>query len=438
MNGSSARNADTIFALSSGSLPAGVGVIRLSGQAAFAIAEELTGARPPARTAMLRTIRKRNGEPIDQGLIIGFSSPYSFTGEDFVEFHVHGGRAVVAALRREFVESGAREAEAGEFTRRAFVNGKVDLASAESLADLIDAETEAQRRLAISNSSGAQVRLYEEWRRRIAVARAMIEAELDFADEEDIPGSVSDSAMSDISELVEDITRHVAGFGRAEIVKEGYRVVILGAPNAGKSSLLNALARRDVAIVSEVAGTTRDVLDVALDLDGMKVIVTDTAGIREKAGGIEREGIARALRRADEADLVLWLKAPGGDDMPEELAGAIRIATKADTFVYDERDGEGICISAVTGQGLGELLDFIGRRAAKVGHLDQPVATQARQVEALERCRNSLERSLERVLAKELQAEWLRVASDEIARLVGKVGVEDLLDLVFSRFCIGK
>ncbi len=438
MNGSSARNADTIFALSSGNLPAGVGVIRLSGQAAFAIAEELTGARPPARTAMLRTIRKRNGEPIDQGLIIGFSSPYSFTGEDVVEFHVHGGRAVVAALRREFVESGAREAEAGEFTRRAFVNGKVDLASAESLADLIDAETEAQRRLAISNSSGAQVRLYEEWRQRIAVARAMIEAELDFADEEDIPGSVSDSAMSDISELVEDITRHVAGFGRSEIVKEGYRVVILGAPNAGKSSLLNALARRDVAIVSEVAGTTRDLLDVALDLDGMKVIVTDTAGIREKAGGIEREGIARALRRADEADLVLWLKAPGGDDMPQELVGAIRIATKADTFVYDERDGEGICISAVTGQGLGELLDFIGRRAAKVGHLDQPVATQARQVEALERCRNALERSLERVLAKELQAEWLRVASDEIARLVGKVGVEDLLDLVFSRFCIGK
>lgn len=438
MNGSSARNADTIFALSSGSLPAGVAVIRLSGPAASAIAEELTGGRPPARTAMLRTIRKRNGEPIDQGLIIGFSSPYSFTGEDVVEFHVHGGRAVVAALRREFVESGAREAEAGEFARRAFVNGKVDLASAESLADLIDAETEAQRRLALSNSGGAQVELYEEWRQRIAVARAMIEAELDFADEEDIPGSVSDSAMLDISALNEDIARHVAGFGRAEIVKEGYRVVILGAPNAGKSSLLNALARRDVAIVSEEAGTTRDLLDVALDLDGMKVIVTDTAGIREQAGGVEREGIARALRRADKADLVLWLKAPGGDDMPKELAGAVGIATKADTFVHDERSGEGICISTVTGEGLGELLDFIGRKATKAGHLDRTVATQVRQVEALGRCRNAVGRALEKGLAKELQAEWLRVASDEIGRLVGRVGVEDLLDLVFSRFCIGK
>jgi tRNA modification GTPase len=438
MSGIFKPNTDTIFAMSSGSLPAGVAVVRLSGSAAFAVAEALTGAGPVNRRAELRTIRKRNGEPIDRGLMIGFQCPSSFTGEDVVEFHVHGSRAVIAALRMEFDQNGVREAEPGEFTRRAFVNGKMDLASAESLADLIEAETELQRRLAISNSQGEQRALYEGWQQRLSVARAMIEAELDFADEDDIPGSVSESAMRDIGILSADIERHVSGFRRAEIVKEGYRVVLLGAPNAGKSSLLNALARRDVAIVNEEAGTTRDLLDVALDLDGMKVIVTDTAGIREQAEKVEKEGINRALRRAGEADLVLWLKAPGGGEMPEGLPRGVMIETKSDTFEPDVARGDGLAISVATGEGLNELLDLLGEKARMAGNINGNVATQARQVEALRRCQIALGKALVPGLAPELQAEWMRQASDEIGRLVGYVGVEDLLDVVFSRFCIGK
>lgn len=438
MSGIFKPNTDTIFAMSSGSLPAGVAVVRLSGSAAFAVAEALTGVGPVNRRAALRTIRKRNGEPIDRGLMIGFQCPSSFTGEDVVEFHVHGSRAVIAALRMEFDQNGVREAEPGEFTRRAFVNGKMDLASAESLADLIEAETESQRRLAISNSQGEQLALYEGWQQRLSVARAMIEAELDFADEDDIPGSVSESAMRDIGILSADIERHVSGFRRAEIVKEGYRVVLLGAPNAGKSSLLNALARRDVAIVNEEAGTTRDLLDVALDLDGMKVIVTDTAGIREQAENVEKEGINRALRRAGEADLVLWLKAPGGGEMPEGLPRGVMIETKSDTFEPDVARGDGLAISVATGEGLNELLDLLGEKARMAGNINGNVATQARQVEALRRCQIALGKALVPGLAPELQAEWMRQASDEIGRLVGYVGVEDLLDVVFSRFCIGK
>lgn len=438
MSGSGTLGMETIFAVSSGGLPSGVAVIRVSGPAAFEIAEILTGARPEIRRAVLRTIRKRNGEAVDRGLIVGFSGPDSFTGEDVVEFHVHGGRAVVAALRHEFTSFNVREAEAGEFTRRAFVNGKMDLASAESLADLIEAETEAQRRLAVANSGGAQRRLYDGWQQRIAVARAMIEAELDFADEDDIPGSVAEHAMKDMAALVDEIDNHVTGFRRAEIVKEGFRVVILGAPNAGKSSLLNALARRDVAIVSEEAGTTRDLLDVALDLNGMKVIVTDTAGIREQAGKVEKEGMARALKRAAEANLVLWLVAPGGEEAPRDLVDPIRVATKSDASAPGGLGRGGVAISAFTGEGLDELLRVIGDKAAASGRVDGTVATQARQVESLNRSRAALDKALAIGLEKELQAEWLRVASDEIGRLVGRVGAEELLDLVFSRFCIGK
>ncbi|MFZ1773703.1 MAG: tRNA uridine-5-carboxymethylaminomethyl(34) synthesis GTPase MnmE, partial [Rhizobiaceae bacterium] len=272
---------DTIYALSSGGMPSGVAVVRISGGAVAAVAEIVCGGLPAARYASLRPIRSRNGELLDEGLVIYFPGPASFTGEDVLEIHLHGSRAVAAAVLSELAGfTGLRMAEAGEFSRRAYLNGKKDLAAVEGLADLIAAETEAQRRFAQGNSSGVQSRLYQSWRQRIIDMRSLIEAELDFADEGDIAGSVSDLVWGDAARLGEEIRGHLAGFKRAEIVLDGFKVVLAGAPNAGKSSLLNALAKRDAAIVSDEPGTTRDLVDVSLDLGGMKVVLTDTAGIR--------------------------------------------------------------------------------------------------------------------------------------------------------------
>jgi tRNA modification GTPase len=461
---------DTIVALSSGRLPAGIAVVRVSGkQTRFAI-ETIAGELPEPRLARYATFRNPFGKPIDSGLILFFPTPHSFTGEDCAEFHVHGGKAVAAALLDTLTTiSGVRHAEAGEFTRRAFLNGKLDLVETEALADLISAETEAQRRLAVLNADGAQSKLYSGWRQRLIHARAMIEAELDFADEQDVPGSVADVVWSDMRKLLSEIREHIGSFHRAEIIRDGYDVVIVGAPNAGKSSLLNALARRDAAIVSDEPGTTRDLVELALDLNGVKVRLTDTAGIRENAGKVETIGIERARHRAETADLVLllvdataaayvpvidnpnvihiWTKADLGRARLAEVDPRGRTDSKRVAAVQDGTSPpestaarSSLTVSSLTGQGMAELLDMLGERAKRAaGDAGDILPSRLRHVELLRETAAHLEAALQgddRGL--ELRADDLRLAADRLGRISGAVGVEDLLDVIFSQFCIGK
>lgn len=435
---------DTIFALSSGRLPSGVAVIRLSGAGTKRALETMVGLAPQERRATYRPIRSLSGELLDRGVVIFFEGPRSFTGEDSAELQLHGGKAVVAAVLRELGSIEAfRPAEAGEFTKRAFLNGQLDLVGAEALADLISAETEAQRRFAAVNAEGAQSALYSEWRRRIIHARAMIEAELDFADEADVPGSVSDSVWADMSVLAKDLRQHVAGYHSAEIIRDGYQVVILGAPNAGKSSLLNALARREAAIVTDEPGTTRDLVEVALDLAGMKVVLIDTAGIREGAGRVEAIGIERALARAERADLILELHALDEPVKVESKGSAPRICigTKCDLVARGlETDEYDFLISTREAQGIDILLDEIAGRARDAAERTGDILpSRIRHVSLLERCAQALEAAVARDgLALELRAEELRDASSSLGKISGVVDVEDLLDTIFSEFCIGK
>ncbi|MBR2689038.1 MAG: tRNA uridine-5-carboxymethylaminomethyl(34) synthesis GTPase MnmE [Aquamicrobium sp.] len=438
------RFSDSIVALSSGKLPAGVAVVRLSGSRTRFALETILGASVPEREVMLRRLKQSDGSLIDTGLVIFFPGPASFTGEDVAEFQVHGGKAVVSALLRTLTAiDGIRHAEPGEFTRRAFLNGKLDLVETEALADLINAETESQRRFALLNASGAQSELYDGWRRRLIHARAMIEAEIDFADEDDIPGSVSDTIWSDMRKLSNEITGHVSGFHAGEIIREGFDVVILGAPNAGKSSLFNALARREAAIVSDEPGTTRDLLEVVLDLHGLKVRLTDTAGLREQAGTIEGIGIQRARNRAQSADLIVALQdvtvAPADIELPSGPR-LLRVGTKVDLLAAETKaeDAFDLVVSAKTGAGLDQLLETLGELAdGASGAAGSLLPTRLRHVELLEEGRAFIERTLVQT-DLELQAEDLRLAGERLGRIVGIVDVEDLLDVIFSQFCIGK
>jgi tRNA modification GTPase len=438
---------DTIFALSSGRPPSGVAVIRVSGPQARLALETIAGKLPAPRNAMLAEFRDDNGGVIDRGLALFFPGPASFTGEDCAEFHLHGGRAVVEALSNELLRiAGLRQAEPGEFTRRAFLNGKMDLVEAEALADLIAAETEAQRRFAVISAGGAQSALYSSWRKRIVHARAMIEAELDFADESDVPGSVSGRVWSDMSVLAAEIETHVGGFHRAEILREGFSVVIVGAPNAGKSSLLNALARRDVAIVTDEPGTTRDLVQVALDLDGVKVIVTDTAGIREGAGKVEAIGIEKAKASVRDADLVLHLEdiaAPTRLSLPQSRAEVLWIGSKADLIgANHERplpSGLTLLVSVQTGTGLDQLVQAISTRAeAAIGSTNYLIPARARHVALLREAAACLRQALREDSQLELRAEELRRAGEAFGRIAGTVDVEEVLGVIFSEFCIGK
>ncbi|UVK39649.1 tRNA uridine-5-carboxymethylaminomethyl(34) synthesis GTPase MnmE [Mesorhizobium sp. AR10] len=434
---------DSIVALSSGRLPAGIAVIRISGPKTRFVIETIAG-NIRDRVATLRKLRAPDKTVLDSGLVVFFPGPDSFTGEDVAEFHVHGGRAVVAKMLETIAGfDGVRHAEPGEFTRRAFLNGKLDLVETEALADLINAETEAQRRFAVRNAEGVQSELYLIWRRRLIHARAMIEAEIDFADEDDVPDSVSDTVWSDVRIMIDEIDRHVDGFRAAEIIRDGFEVVILGAPNAGKSSLFNALARRDAAIVTDEPGTTRDLLEVVLDLDGMRVRVIDTAGLREAPGKVEAIGIEKARTKARSADLLLLLEdlvnpaAVGA--MPADVP-ILRIGTKVDllgggspTQQYDA------AISTVDGTGLAELLADIGRRAAaQIGDVGDILPSRLRHVELLNETKRFLLTAGTDGRGQELRAEDLRLAADRLGRIVGAVDVEDLLDVIFSQFCIGK
>lgn len=435
---------DTIFALASGGLPAGVAVIRISGPSSLPIAEAMTGDLPAPRLAALRTVRSRDGRFLDRGLVLVFPGPASFTGEDCVEIHLHGGRAVVtAALDSLAGFSGARMAEAGEFSRRAFENGKMDLVEVEGLADLLAAETEMQRRLASEQVSGNLSQLYETWREKLIFARSMLEAELDFSDEGDIPGTVSDRIWRDLAELKADVDAAISHLKAGEIIRDGFKIALAGRPNAGKSSLMNALVRRDVAIVTPIAGTTRDIVRCELDLQGYKVELYDTAGLRDTDDLVEQEGIRRAVRTIEDADLVLELVdlAHPHEPVGAFSASSVRIGTKLD--LVDPAtclDGCLLSVSAKTGEGLGALRDYIlrvVRQRTDVGSLAIP--SRLRHAERLRSATSYLGSALDGGLKPlELRAEDLRLASHELARVTGRIDTETLLGKIFSEFCVGK
>ncbi|TSD88975.1 tRNA uridine-5-carboxymethylaminomethyl(34) synthesis GTPase MnmE [Mycobacterium sp. KBS0706] len=435
---------ETIFAPATPAGRGGVAVLRISGPGAGPALQALTGRPLPApRAAALAELRDpADGAPLDRGLMLWFPGPASYTGEDVVELHLHGGRAVtrgvVEALSRI---RGLRPAEPGEFTRRAFLAGKLDLTEAEAVADLVDAETRAQRLQALRQLGGALGALYEGWRSALMRALAMTEAALDFPDE-GLPPDLAAEAERIVAEVSAAIAAHLDDAGRGERLREGVHIAILGPVNAGKSSLLNALARRDAAIVSDRPGTTRDVVEVALDLRGFPVVLADTAGLRETADEIEAEGIRRSHRRAAEADLRLVIR-DAVEPMPADPAlgpgpDTIRVLNKIDRTPDALRAEDEIALSVRTGAGLDRLLDVLAeaveRRLTGDG---SPALTRARHRAALEDAREALARVPSAPLP-ELAAEDLRLALRAIGRITGRVDVEDMLDLLFGSFCIGK
>jgi tRNA modification GTPase len=435
---------DTIFALSSAPGRAGVAVIRVSGPSAGDCTRALTGgAVPSPRTAALRRLHDGEGQPIDQALVLWFPGPASFSGEDMVEFHIHGGRAIVARLLAALAKlPGCRPAEPGEFTRRSVENGKFDLTQAEALNDLIDAETESQRLQALRQYGGALLALYEVWRERLIKASAWAETEIDFADEE-VPLDLQGRAKAAISHIIQEIQWHLGDSHRGELVREGICLTLIGPPNAGKSSLLNALAKRDVAIVAETPGTTRDVLEAKLDLGGYAVIVADTAGLRDVADAVENEGVRRALARAESSDLVLLLLDGSSSDPLAGLPSGI--AESASLIVWNKSDlpwpapRQGLRLSLKTNDGFEQLLSAVEAKVAERLDLprEAPVLTRARHRYALEQAVVSLERALASGEA-ELFAEDLRLAARWIGRITGRIDIEELLDVIFRDFCVGK
>ena len=437
-------DASTIFALSSGPGKAGVAVIRVSGPA---VREALARMAPPdvldRRAALRRIVHPVTGDVLDHALVLYFAGPRSETGEDVAEFQVHGGRAVVRAVLDALgAVPGCRIAGPGEFARRAFANGKLDLVEIEALADLVEADTEAQRRLAL-RSGGVLSTLYQGWRSNLIEIAALTEAAIDFSDEGDVGAQSLEMGRVRARPLLSAIRAHLNDGHRGEILRDGFRVAILGAPNAGKSSLLNALARREAAIVSEEAGTTRDVIEVRLDLGGLPVIVLDTAGLREAAGTIEREGIRRSLKAAEDAQLVFWLTETGLDSPPESISREtyVVVRSKVDLPQCQAPKATVMAMSTRTGAGIDALIRLIAARAGEaVGNSsDQPVITQARHRQQLEASARSLETFLAgNPEAMELRAEDVRQAAHALGRITGRVDVEDVLGHIFSRFCIGK
>jgi tRNA modification GTPase len=486
----------TICALSTAQGRAGIAVVRISGKAALGTLEALCAGKAPApRKAGLRALRDpRSGGILDRGLVLWFPGPASFTGEDMAELHLHGGRAVIAGVLDALGALGLRLAEPGEFTRRAFENGKLDLTEAEGLADLINAETAAQRSQALLQSAGALRERYETWRASLLRAMAYVEASLDFSDEGDIAEGAFREALPGVRALAAELDGALADGRRGEILREGIRVAIVGAPNVGKSSLLNALAGREAAIVFDEPGTTRDIIEVALDLDGFPFVLHDTAGLRDTPSAVEQEGIRRALSAAADADVVIAMSnasAPhpvllpasspwracveawphpradaAGEGIPElsaaeilasplpwgegqgegsdaRIKAVIAVLNKADLLPSQPDCGPGsIPISAKTGEGLDALkAALVSFARENFGAAEAPLITRARHRQEIERARAALASFLASAEASdhpELAAEHLREAADALGRLTGRLDVEDVLGQIFSEFCIGK
>lgn len=447
--------ADTIAALASGHGRSAIAVIRLSGPATASVLQAVCGRLPaPRRATLVKMKDPKTGALIDHGLALWFPAPSSFTGEDMAELHVHGGRAVIDAMvNGVLTENRVRLAEPGEFAARAFENGKLDLSAVEGLADLINAETAAQARQALAQAEGGIRARAEDWRAKLLRIQALTEASIDFSDEADVADNALAEAGAEAKSLLADL-RTVLASHAGERLREGFRIVIAGPPNVGKSCLLNALAKRDVAIVSDEPGTTRDVLEVHLDLDGLPVSLTDTAGLRDTAGAIEAEGMRRALTRAADADLVLWMidaDAPQWRPPPElskapvlPVLNKIDLASERAENPIGQSGMEGqdpIAISAKTGAGLTQLLEALGTRAYEALDMGgEPAAiTRARHRHELEQVVEALARFVdERDAAPEIRAEELRRAARHLGRLTGHVDVEEVLGAIFGEFCIGK
>jgi tRNA modification GTPase len=476
----------TIYALSTAAGRAGIAVVRISGKAAGQTLGRLCAGQMPApRVATLRALRDpASGEVLDRGLVLWFPEPASFTGEDMAELHLHGGRAVIAGVLGALGRLGLRMAEPGEFTKRAFENGKLDLTEAEGLADLINAETAAQRAQALAQSGGLLRARYEAWRAMLLRSMAYVEASLDFSDEGDIAADAFNAAVPEVQTLAADLDRALADGRRGEILREGVQVAITGAPNVGKSSLLNALAGREAAIVFDEPGTTRDIIEVALDLEGFPFVLRDTAGLRGAASPIEEEGIRRALAAAAEADVVLLLddvslrrpphsvSLPKGREDPRNILSAQEDGRSLLPLPFRERAGvrgdlesprlvltvlnkidlappgqsglaaSAVPISAKTGEGLDALkAALVAFARENYGDHEAPLITRARHREEIGRARSALALFLGCAEAgdhPELAAEHLREAADALARLTGRLDVEDVLGQIFSEFCIGK
>jgi tRNA modification GTPase len=455
------KSTDTIFALSSGRPPAAIAVVRVSGPHAGAALQALIGKIPAPRHAALARVRDpASGETIDEGLALWFPGPRSETGEDTAELQLHGGRAVIAGVLAALARvPGCRPAEAGEFTRRAFENGRLDLTRVEGLADLVGADTEAQRRQAFRQMRGALGDRAESWRTQLIEALALVEARIDFPDEGDVPEDLIAPALAKAQQLRDEIAQILADRRRGERLRDGLVVAIAGPPNAGKSSLLNRIARRDAAIVSPFAGTTRDVIEVHLDLEGCPVTLLDTAGIRDSTDPVEQEGVRRARERAAGADLVLWvLDAAARGEIPVEaikqefpnnakwivwnkidLVSVLRIKTLKS--IIHKLDYPCYFISALTESGFGEFLKALGAHAQEFfGSSEPALVTRARHRYALENALGALDRALSEPLPvrEDVVAEELRLAGRALGRLIGRVDVEDVLDVIFGDFCIGK
>lgn len=427
---------DTIFALASAQGKAGVSVIRMSGPQAFAAGRALCGNLPDPGHARLRSLRDREGQVLDTALVLAFREGGSFTGEDVVEFQVHGSPAVVRRVLVQLGEqAGTRLAEPGEFTRQAFENGQLDLAQAEGLADLIDAETEAQRIQAVRSLTGAFGALVEQWRQKLLRAAALLEATIDFADE-DVPVDVFPEVDTLLRDIESDLGHQIDGVAITERIRTGFEVAIVGKPNVGKSTLLNTLSGREAAITSDIAGTTRDVIEVRMDLAGLPVTLLDTAGLRETGDAVEALGVERARVRAAAADLRIFLVMPGDEpDIPPQKDDLV-VVTKSDLNVVEE-----ISVSPKYGDGIDMLIDRIGAVLSKRA-LQAGIATRERHRKAMVRALSHLSESRRWTEQGpdmyDIAAEELRLAIRDLGSLVGVVDVEDILGEIFSRFCVGK